>query len=292
MPSSTSRGAPSATPKAPASIGITEYMTRRKAIRLGDAFDAADSRPAHHPDRLLSGNTVVERFSDDLERGLRFRAYDLPRTDDDIVDGENMYIVNTENRDTETITKQVAVRKKTRGLRRQARVLRPKMFRAGASADMHLVTFTSTDAAAAGNRTRWSFYEWEEGGTPAPRQLPARTVSRPKGLKIPERRIHQQRNRLSGRLARHLMAARKAPSSSTSDATTPTRSGSPNRRGSDKSIPKASKFEYITLDSKHIFFSTTSPLLDGDVNGETDIYMYTDTPDPENGIESDPDLLG
>ncbi len=44
--------------------------------------------------------------------------------------------------------------------------------------------------------------------------------------------------------------------------------------------PQNVALQQVTGDSRHIIFTTTSQLLPGDTNGGSDIYLYTDTPNP------------
>ena len=258
-------------------IGITEYITRRGPS--GWETHSMLPTPSTHTIQtgFFPGNTVVERFSDDFTKGL-LGAYDLPRADDDIVDGENMYIVNTENRKTETITTPVPWEEIGIGRRLEYQL---KIFRAGASADMHLVTFTSQTPLLQATDPAGALYEWEEGGTMRlasllPDGQLAEEVAVPKEGFTSVETVSRDGSLVT------FMASKEGSSqlyvrrnhTDTAWVTEP--------EGSDKSNPQGVKFEYITLDNKKILFTTSSPLLDGDVNGEPDLYMYTDTPDPEN----------
>ena len=74
-------------------------------------------------------------------------------------------------------------------------------------------------------------------------------------------------------------AEKEGTSQLTSDGTTRTRPGYLNRRDPTNRTPRR-EVRIHHPRQQDILFTTTSPLVDGDVNGETDIYMYTDAPDP------------
>ena len=69
-------------------IGITEYITRRGPS--GWETHSMLPTPSTHTIQIgfFPGNTVVERFSDDFRKVCS--APTTSRTEDDIVDGENM----------------------------------------------------------------------------------------------------------------------------------------------------------------------------------------------------------
>jgi hypothetical protein len=259
-------------------IGITEYMTRRGPS--GWETHSMLPTPSTHTIQtgFFPGNTVVERFSDDFRKGL-LGAYDLPKANDDIVDGENMYLLNTENRDTETITHPVPWEENSFGRKLEYEF---KIFRAGFNSDLSLVSFTSNTPLLEEGGPVGALYEWEPGGilrlaSYLPEgQLATQGVSVPKEGFTSNETISRDGSLVT------FMAEKEGTSqlyvrrnhSDTVWVSEP--------EGSNKSNPENVKFEYLTLDSKHIIFSTTSPLVDGDTNGETDLYMYTDGPDPAN----------
>jgi hypothetical protein len=258
-------------------IGITEYMTRRGTS--GWETHSMLPTPSTHTIQIgfFPGNTVVERFSDDFRKGL-LGAYDLPRVDDDIVDGENMYIVNTENRNTQTITTQVPWEEIGLGRRLEYQF---KIFKAGANSDMSLVSFTSQTPLLEEGGTTDALYEWEDNGEiRIASYLPDGQLAQ--GVEIPKEGFTSNETiSRDGSLVtftankegtRQLYVRRNH--TDTVWVSEP--------EGTNTANPENVTFNYITLDNKNIIFTTTSPLVDADVNGETDLYMYTDTPDPEN----------
>jgi hypothetical protein len=258
-------------------IGITEYMTRRGPS--GWETHSMLPTPSTHTIQtgFFPGNTVVERFSDDFTKGL-LGAYDLPRADDDIVDGENMYIVNTETRDTETITTPVPWEEIGVGRRLEYWF---KIIRAGASADMHLITFTSNTPLLQETDPSGALYEWEEGGNlRLASYLPGGQLAQ--GVEVPKEGFTSNETVSRDGSLVTFYAEKEGTKQLYVRRNHADTVWVSEPEGSDESNPQGVKFEYITLDNKHVLLSTTSPLLDGDVNGETDIYMYTDSPDPEN----------
>ena len=189
-----------------------------------------------------------------------------------------MYIVNTENRATQTITTQVPWEEIGLGRRFEYRF---KIFKAGANADMTWSRSRPRRRCCEEGGPTDALYEWEDRRRHAHRQLPARRSAR-RRRRNPQGRLHEQRNHLSGRLARHLHGEKEGTRQLYVRRNHTDTAWVSEPEGTNTANPENVTFNYITLDNKHIIFTTTSPLVDEDVNGETDLYMYTDSPDPEN----------
>ena len=138
MPLSTSRAGRSPTPKAPAH---RDHGVHHPPRATGWETHSMLPTPSTHTIQtgFFPGNTVVERFSDEFSKGL-LGAYDLPRAEDDIVDGKTCM----------SSTLKTAPRKrsptrspgKNPGIGRKLEY-QTKIFRAGFSPDLSLVSFTS-----------------------------------------------------------------------------------------------------------------------------------------------------
>jgi hypothetical protein len=257
-------------------IGITEYITHRGPS--GWETHSMLPTPSTHTIQtgFFPGNTVVERFSDDFTKGL-LGAYDLPKAEDDIVDAENMYVVNTENRATETITHPVAWEDPGIGRKLEYQT---KIFRAGFNPDLSLVSFTSNTPLLEEGGPVGALYEWEPGGVlRLASYLPEGQLAT-QGVSVPKQGFDSNETISRDGSLVTFMAEKEGTSQLYVRRNHHDTVWVSEPEGSNKANPEGVKFEYISLDSKHILFTTTSPLVDEDVNGETDLYMYTDGPDP------------
>jgi hypothetical protein len=259
-------------------IGVTEYVAHRGPS--GWETHAILPTPASETTQtgFFPGNTVVEQFNEDMTKGL-LDAYDLPKVPDDIPTAMNIYIVNTTTRDTVTISKPVPGEEEGFGRKLEYNFT---IFESGASADLSLISFPSrTKLLPEAPEGQTSIYEFEVGvplrlASILPNGQPATS-----GVENPIRGFTSvEAISRNGALVSFMASEESGPQqlyvrrhhTDTVWVSEP--------EGSDKSVPQSVKFEYITPDSKHILFNTTAALLDEDTNGNWDLYMYTDSPNP------------
>jgi hypothetical protein len=254
------------------SIGYTHYLATRGANGWQTHGITPLSSPGAHAEFVAP--TGLTRFSEDLSHVL-LTAYDLPGVSDDIVDGQNSYWEDTRSGELKTISKSFADKPSTI----EFLFNNPTGF--GTSADDRLLSFSASirllPEAPAGVP---SMYEWEEGELRLAGILPDGSLAS-EGSTSPKGEGQFMNTTVSpdGSLVTFLAPVEgqkqlyvRRVHSSTAWVSEP--------EGTGVTAPEDVQFEYITPDSRHILFSTTSQLLPEDTNSLRDLYMYTDSPDP------------
>src|SRR5829696_861760 len=255
--------------------GQTQYLARRAPN--GWVTRGITPTPAPNAVQTFAGVTYLSVFSSSLDRGIGF-GWDLP---DAVSTGPvtNMYSVDTVTREVQTVT---ASQADPPGL--EFTDSRPW----GVSRDARHVSFTTTTRmlpeAPSGVP---SVYEWFDGrlvlasvlpdGRPAadgatiPQQVYRRTVS-PDGSRVlfvsPDAGTTRQ---LYMRIDQSRTAWVSQPETRDFDPRDP-----------NAPLPENVVLEEVTGDSRHVLFSSTSRLLDGDTADGPDLYLYTDSDDPAN----------
>src|SRR5262249_54716639 len=144
-----------------------------------------------------------------------------------------------------------------------------KVFRVGANSDMSLVSFTSNTPLLEEGGPVGALYEWEPGhvlrlASYLPDgQLATQGVSVPKEGFTSNETISRDGSLVT------FTAEKEGTSQLYVRRNHQDTVWVSEPEGSNKANPEGVHFEYITLDSKHILFTTTSPLVDEDTNGET-----------------------
>lgn len=262
-----------------AGIGLSQYISRRSPE--GWRTEATTPTPALNAFQLVIGSTVFFRFSDDLERVVGF-AYDLPAASDDTPEVLNLYQLTTASGALRTIS------------RSQVDPVGPIDFGEGAlavSADARHVAFSHTPRLLPGVPAGVpSTYEWEEGELRVAGILP--------NGEIPEEGSRLARNEVSPRFHNAM-----SPDGSRVAFVSPPFDGQLYlRRNHSNTVwvsepevsdsvekPTNVNFEYTSPDSRHVLFLTDSQMVDEDDNSGTDLYLYSDGPDPE--LESNLTLI-
>jgi hypothetical protein len=260
-------------------IGITQYMAWREPNSWGETQGITPTPPLSHEPVFVLADAVVG-MSEDLSHGI-VSSRDLPGVSDDIPDGSNLYWLNTRTGELQTISKSFA---DTPGLldfyigeTGQFDFVRG----VGFSADQHVLAFSQTTRllpdAPAGVR---SVYEWEEGTLRLASILPDGSVAT-EGAKAP--RVQEKG---AGSVSRDGSLVTFLAPKEGQDQLYVRRNHSDTVWVSESegsapvAAPEAVQLQYITQDSRHILFRTSSPLLDADENTLSDLYMYTDGPNP------------
>ncbi|HET9153686.1 MAG TPA: fibronectin type III domain-containing protein [Solirubrobacterales bacterium] len=257
-------------------LGATQYIVHREAGGWGEAHGILPtSSPNQEP--VFFATTEASLLSEDLSHAI-VNAYDLPQVSDDNPKAQNAYWENTTTMGLQTITKSFADQ-----LSQFEFFYNNPGGTAGTSADQRVIAFpANTRLLAEAPMSVPSVYEWEEGtlrlasilpdGTPASagaenphagfQSIIAGTVS-PDGSLV---------TFLSRKEGQKQLYARR---NHTDTVWVSEPEGSPS-----VTVAEGVRLEYITPDSNHILFSTTSQLLNEDENSERDLYMYTDGPNP------------
>lgn len=253
-------------------FGFTQYLARRH--ETGWFSRSINPRPALNGLQIAVGASAMALFSNDFSRTI-VPGYDLPGTSDDIANALNLYSEETDTGVLHAITGGITAP--------VSATFDHANITGGASADLRQVSFPSRahllPEAAAGVRNA---YEWDNGTLRLAGILPGGSVPA-EGSEIPynldgegyratvsadgsrllftspaggEGQLYLRRNHASTALV------------SESEGSTPVTSPSEVRLG------------WASPDGRHILFTTTSALLDGDTNEGRDLYLYTDSPDP------------
>lgn len=257
-------------------VGFTQYV----ASREGAHWRSRDitPTPAREAYQFTIGATTVEAFSQDFSHAL-VEGYHLPAAAGDIPNGINYYSENTATGALETITTPLSA---PLGLFEATL----DMFGAVGSfaPDLGVVTFqTEADLLPETTGSEQKLYAWEHGtltlagvlpngtlpsgGSAAPRspdKFSARqnegAVVDQNGSRVPfvspvsgEQQLYLRRDGTSTAWV------------SESEASVPV------------AEPHDVRFQAMSADGRHILFTTSDSLLDGDPGG---LYMYTDSPSP------------
>lgn len=251
-------------------VGETQYISRRENGGWGEAkgimpTSAVDQFP------IFFGYTLVAPLSEDLSHGV-VSALDLPTVSDDIPNGENVYWEDTRTDDLATISKSFADEPSALEFLFNG----PSGF--GASADQRVIAFQSNtrllpEAAGPG------VYEWEEGTLRLASILPDGSIP------AAASKTFEFETRVPGYVSRDgSLVAFFSPTEGQNQLYVRRNHSSSawvsEPEGTSVTAPENVRFEYMTPDSKHVLFSTTSQMLPADTNSQRDLYMYTDGPNP------------
>jgi hypothetical protein len=268
-------------------VGLSNYVARRGP----GGWLTRSITPLGRPEALqvVYENTYTEVFSDDLSRVL-VNAYDLPGPTDDVAKRKNLYIEDTATRALQTVTAFQRPGEETFPYA-PFDFADPRTW--GASADLRHVAFVSSaqflpENPAIGYPNGFeNVYTWDEGNLHLAGILPDGTVP-PEGSKVipytpnlPE----DYREAMSADGSRQIFSA--APASGAQrqlylriDNSRTAWISEP--EGADQSEPQEVFLEGMTPDGHNVFFSTTSALVGADMAPGSDIYRWTDGPDPAN----------
>lgn len=251
--------------------GQTRYLSRRTAD--GWVVKSITPTPAWNAQQYFLAETGFMGFSDDLRTAM-VGAYDLPAVDGE-TPGErsNYYIEDTESLSLELVTASQVEPIQTIDF--------ISLVSWGLSRDARHISFVAMTSrllpeAPAGVP---SVYEWSDGVLRLASILPNGSVAtdgatiRPdfyRGMVSPDgRRVMF----LSPPFGDAQLYARI-------DHAHTAWVSQPERTDGVPVTPQEVAVQEMTRDSRHVIFSTTSQLVDGDTNGGRDLYLFTDSPNP------------
>ncbi len=255
-------------------VGLTQYVARRG----NDGWETKGITPTPDPGDLETffGRTEAGVFSEDLTRAV-FYAEDLPGPTDDITKQINIYQGNTLNGTLRTVTEAGQM------------VSAPSPFdfvnlnAVGASADAQVVAFQLSGQLLPEAEPTQNVYEWENGTLRLAGILPDGSVPT-EGSVLPESAsagFYRYRESVSSDGARIAFLSRKEGlpqiylrrnHTSTAWVTEP--------EGTGVTAPENVRLQWMSPDGKHLLFATTSKMLPADTNEVSDLYLYTDGPNP------------
>jgi hypothetical protein len=219
---------------------------------------------------------VLRWFNEDLSAAV-LGAYDLPGASDDVAGGGNIYRENTDTGALQTLT------------RSEEDPIGQFDFLEGpvwgvARDDSHVALVTSTRLLAQAAPGVPNVYDWSNGSLRLAGILPDGSVPSAGSELQPSPNENTYRATISKDGSRIVFV-----SSATGNPQLYMRIDGSRTvwvSQSEGSIPVESPSEVqlqdVSEDASHILFTTTSKLLDSDTNEGSDLYMYTDGPDPEH----------
>jgi hypothetical protein len=263
-------------------VGITQNV----ANRGGDGWTTRSISPVPNPGvfQTLFSRDEAGVFSEDLSKTVMW-GYDLPDATGDIPHETNIYQEDTATGALRTVTQ-------------AAQMASPPSFpqyinlnAVGASADVEVISFPSTvqllpNAAESVENA----YEWDDGTLRVAGILPDGTVPS-EGSSIPGSSSagwYRYRESVSHDGSRVAFLSRKEGWNQlylrrdhTSTAWVS------EAEGTGVTAAENVRLQWMSPDGKHLLFTTTSKLLPGDANETSDLYLYTDGPNPsaESNLE-------
>jgi hypothetical protein len=261
--------------------GFTQYLSRRGAA--GWTTKSITPTPAKSWQQVILGGTEQFFFSDDLRKAI-LKAYDLPGPSDDVANIFNLYRQDTETGALETVS--LGTQKQGPIPFEPTTLLIPTTY--GASADTGVAYYASeAQHHPPASPEVLNAYEWDHGTLRLAGILPNGEV--PSGGSTPP--VFQggssgegYRATVSSDGSRVIFAA---PASGSQQIYL--------RRNhndtvwvseSESAVPVAEpenvQLDWVSADAHKILFSTTSKLLNEDENEGSDVYLYTDSPDPKS----------
>lgn len=256
--------------------GQTQYVSRRGA----DAWTTHSITPQPRPEEYQTffGATRYQAFSDDLRTAVVW-GYDLPAATGDLPRRNNIYVQDTASRALQTVTM----------LQNGLPDPLPFLFDLandanwGVSADARHVAFVSLaqylPEAAAGVP---NVYQWDDGVLSLAGVLPDGTVS-PNGSDVVPS-LYRSSMSLDGRrlvftssLGGNLQLFTRIDGSRTHwISETELDPSDPNYQPDPSNVT----LKAVSPDGRIVFFTTDTPLVSGDTNGDFDLYRYTESDDP------------
>jgi hypothetical protein len=259
--------------KGSAIVGLTQYVSRRGPDGWGEAQGITPTPPTNiFP--AFSWVTAVRFMSEDLSHAVVVSG-DLPQVSDDSPGAMNAYWEDTRSGSLSTITKSFAEQPPALEFLKYSPALH-----GSTSSDQRVIAFTAeTRLLPEAPEAKTSVYEWEEGTLRLASYLPDGSLavdgaSNPgigyfPGTVSPDGSLVTF---LSPQEGQDQLYARR----NHADTVWVSEPEGPAPVAAAKGV----RLQYITPDSHHILFSTTSQLLGDDENSVADLYMYTDGPDP------------
>ncbi|HET8567040.1 MAG TPA: hypothetical protein VFL77_11265 [Solirubrobacterales bacterium] len=262
-------------------IGQTAYISERGPA--GWQTHAVMPTPPPNQNAVFGPITTPLFWADDLNHAVMM-AYDLPKVSDDLPAAVNDYWENLRTRELTTISKPPYFEEPSPF---DFWYLGTGPFAGATSADQRVIAFPMRtrllEEAPAGSQ---SIYEWEEGalrlasilpdGAPAAEaSVPPAPEGGPKPMISPDGSLVAF---LAPKEGQNQLYVRR---NHTDSVWVSEPEGS-----APVTAPENVQMQYITPDSKHILFTTTSQLLNEDTNSQQDLYEYTDGPNPasENNL--------
>lgn len=262
-------------------VGMTQYAARRGA----DGWTTNAISPVQNNGVLQTLFTRDEAgvFSEDLSKAAMF-GYDLPGASDDLPHETNLYSLDTITGELQTVTQ--AAQAENLGFAQFINNIG-----VGASSDLGVIAFeTPSQLLPEATPFTTNVYEWDHGVLRVAGVLPNGEVS-PEGSTQPGTNVffYRYRDSVSSDGSRVAFLAPKEGQnqlylrrnhSSTAWVSEPEGS-------SPVTAPENVYLQWMSPDGKRLLFTTTSQLLDSDTNGNTDLYLYTDGPNPtsESNLE-------
>jgi hypothetical protein len=257
--------------------GFFHYVARRET--RGWSSHGFTPEPSPHAAQAAVGGTRPVFLSGDLSEAL-VMAYDLPAADDDLISDLNLYVQDTASRTVQTITKPLDPDDKYFSLIGNTAM--------AGSNDLSHIAFSARGVFAA----RFledaapgvaNAYEWDHGVLRLAGVLPNGKAPST-GSAIPaENDLFPYRAAVSSDGSRIVFLS--PPSGNQQQLYL--------RRNHTDSVwvtepetsdpvanPQGVVLQWVSPSGHRLLFSTPSALLDDDVNGSNDLYLYTDTAEP------------
>jgi Tol biopolymer transport system component len=255
--------------------GFSHYIARRGPE--GWSSHAITPETSPQAVQILVGGTRPLFFSEDLRKAVVL-AYDLPGANDDLASDVNVYSQDTDTRAVQAITRPLDSDQKYFSF-----IGDPPM---AASSDTSHMAFSargfagifSADAAPGVENA----YEWDNGVLRLAGILPNGSVPA-QGSALPGDGLHSYRPAVSddGSRITFFSPAYGERQIYVRRNHTDTVWVSEPETSAPPSVQKAD-LQWISPSGKHILFSTSSALVDEDSDEGTDLYLYTDGPNPTN----------
>jgi hypothetical protein len=285
-------------------IGQTQYVARR----TDQGWTVHGITPTPRPDADQGGfftGTRVQLYSEDVRTAI-VRAYDLPAVSDDAPLRNNLYVEDTETRELQTVSVS-----QVDPLSVFDFVEYPQVFW-GFSADARHVSFVAKPDPFFEIVTQFlpeaapgvsNVYQWDEGVLHLVGILPDSACGTPPC--VPDGGSDQLPTNLRGAVSAD---GSRTLFNAVDSVVTP--GGQPQlyqRIDNERTVwisepefesappePSGVELKGATPDGRIVFFTTDSQLIEADENGGTDLYRWTDTPDPtkESNLTLIPDVGG
>ncbi|HEX6781621.1 MAG TPA: hypothetical protein VF125_06270 [Solirubrobacterales bacterium] len=264
--------------------GESQYIARRASNGWTTHSILPTPNPQTHQ-TISALSNKIPLFSEDLSTGLLW-AYDLPGTLDDTPNRKGIYIENTATRAVTPITRSFFDPIPPLAF---ADEFSPNAtsFYSGLSADAQHVLLSVAPrllekTPTGENVPTNSVYEWSDGALHVVSILPDGTVAPSATVKPASYRGALSRDGsraifLSPREGNRQLYLR-IDGSRTAWVSEPERPGAPE--------PEGVSFQSMTPDGKHVFFVSSTQLVEEDHNSGPDLYRYTDGEDPEDETDN------